>query len=451
MSRPVVEPGAVRPGALGPATIDPDDDTLAPATPGTTRPDARRLLRRPDRIVKAARADPNGLGGRHLGIGLVFSGGSIAVFLFWRFVVQWASAPSPVPSLAAWFILVIATVFTVAVVQRSSTRMPPWLFAFVLIAGAVVVILDLAGSAGQSYADVYPTAAPAVGAMLTGLVTLREPRDVLAATGVLGALMAFAVLIEDRTSLLSLAPEILSLSLGVIPPLLGVLIVRSFRRMVELELDLVLVQSTVSQPRYAVGMLASEELARLDLDAETLLDDVAQGRTPLPLAPETSSTAASLATQLRLHLINGRTETWLHHAVTESEFLGPSVTVQDPSGLAGLLAPGQRDALLLTIWLLISDTARTASTVSLTLGPIAPTHGAASRKKIRFPIELITTGVPRRRVDPETWQAIRIVGPHVDTIRDGSLRVDIECSVDNPADAQDSQAAHGVQRQLEEK
>jgi len=427
-----VFPGAVIPGAVSLAALTPGAADQAPASPGTTRPDARRSLRRTGRIVKAARADPNGLGGRHLGVGLVFSGGSIAVFLFWHFVVQ---LPSTLPSLVAWLILLIATVFTVAVVQRSSTRMPPWLFTFALITGGVVVILDLAGSAGQSYADVYPTAAPAVGAMLTGLVTLREPRDVLAATGALGALMAGAALIEERASLLTLAPEILSIALGIIPPVLGVIIVRSFRRMVELELDLVLVQSTVSQPRYAVGMLASEELARLDLDAETLLDDVAQGRTPLPLAPETSSTAASLATQLRLHLINGRAETWLHHAVTESEFLGPSVTVQDPSGLAGLLAPSQRDALLLTIWLLISDTARTASTVSLTLGPISPTQGAVSRKKIRFPIELITTGVPRRRVDPETWQAIRIVGPHVDTIRDGSLRVDIECSVDNPADA----------------
>lgn len=403
--------------------------------PGTVRPETRRGLRRPNRIVKEARADPNGLGGRHLGIGLTFSGASIAVFLLWRFLVQWPSSPSPLPSLTAWLILIVATVFVVAVVHRLSTQLPRWLFGVALILGAIVVVLDLAGSVGLSDASVYPTAAPAVGAMLTALVTLREAREVLVSIGVLAGLMVVAVLVADRGSVLTLAPEVISISLGVIPPVLGVIIVRAFRRMVELELDLVLVQSTVSQPRYAVGMLASEELARLDLDAETLLDDVAEGRTPLPLAPETSTISASLATQLRLHLINGRTETWLHHAVTESEFLGPSVTVRDPSGLAGLLAPAQRDALLLTIWLLISDTARTAATISLTLGPISPTHGTVSRKKVRFPIELITTGVPRRRVDPETWQAIRIVGPHVDTIRDGSLRVDIECSVDNPADA----------------
>ena len=118
--------------------------------------------------------------------------------------------------------------------------------------------------------------------------------------------------------------------------------------MVQRELDLVLVQSTITQSSSAVGMLASEELARIDLDAETLLDDVATGRTALPLSPAKSAAAARLATQLRLHLIEG---------------------------------------------------------------------------------------VPRRRVDPETWQAIRVVGPHIDSVRSGQLHVDIECSIDNPADA----------------
>ena len=61
--------------------------------------------------------------------------------------------------------------------------------------------------------------------------------------------------------------------------------------MVQLELDRVLVQSTISAPRFAVGMLASEELARLDLAAEDLLDSVATGRTQLPLKPKTASIA----------------------------------------------------------------------------------------------------------------------------------------------------------------
>ena len=116
---------------------------------------------------------------------------------------------------------------------------------------------------------------------------------------------------------------------------IGVVIVEAFRRLVQVELDRVLVQSTVSAPRFAVGMLASEELARLDFAAEELLDSIATGTTPLPLTPKTASVAASLATELRLHLIEGRRETWLYHAVSESEMLGRSVTLIDKSSLAG--------------------------------------------------------------------------------------------------------------------
>jgi hypothetical protein len=294
----------------------------------------------------------------------------------------------------------------------------------------------MVASWGGNANNVYLTAAPAVGALLLGFVTVYETRPILAATGVLGIALTIYGLAQDRLDPNSIAADIVVVALAVIPPVLGVFVVRTFRRMVQLELDLVLVQSTVSQSRFTVGMLASEELARLDLGAEQLLDDVAAGRTVLPLPPDVAGTASSLATQLRLHLIKGRKETWLHHAIAESEFLGPSVSLYDPNGLAGLMAPVQRDALLLTIWLLISDAARPAASVSLTLGPILPSRGTASRKKVHFPIELSTSGVPRRRVDPETWQAIRVVGPHVDSIRDGSLQVDIECSVDNPADTQ---------------
>ncbi|MFC5929143.1 hypothetical protein D6T64_14260 [Cryobacterium melibiosiphilum] len=388
-----------------------------------------------DHTVDTVLADQNGLGGRHLGLGLTLSGACVALFLLGRFIQEWSEQPVPPASIAAWLLLIALGVLTHTTARRLATAMPSWLFSAVLAGSALIVALDLAGCWGLAGQGIFPTAAPAVGALLMSLVTLRAARQVLLAAVGLGAALTVAVLAEDRAAHpLTLAPGILTIALAVIPPFVGVAVARAFRRMVTRELDLVLVQSTVSQPRFAVGMLASEQLARLDLDAETLLDDVAQARTPLPLAPHTANTAASLATQLRLHLIEGRTETWLHHAVTESEFLDPAVTLIDPTGLAGLLSPSQRDALLLTIWLLVGDTVG-ATTVKLTLGPIAPLHGVTTYQKVRFPIELTTTGVRRRRVDPETWQAIRMVGPHVDSNREGSLRVDIECSVDNPADA----------------
>lgn len=395
------------------------------------RPPARRS----DHTVDKVLADQTALGGRHLGLGLSLSGGCIVLFFFGRFIWEWVEHPVPMLSIAAWLLIIALGALTHMTARRLATAMPNWLFGSVLTGGSAVVALDLAGCWGRADHGVYLTAAPALGALLMSFVTLRAASEVLMAASCLGIVLTVAMATEDRgDNLITLAPGILTIALAVVPPFVGVAVAEAFRRLVKRELDLVLVQSTVSQPRFAVGMLASVELARLDLDAETLLDDVAESRTPLPLAAEFAATAANLATQLRLHLIQGRTETWLHHAVTESEFLGPAVTLFDPTGLAGLLSPSQRDALLLTIWLLVGDTAG-ATSVKLTLGPIAPQHGVAPYQKVRFPIELITTGVRRRRVDPETWQAIRMVGPHTDSNRGGSLRVDIECSVDNPADA----------------
>jgi hypothetical protein len=210
------------------------------------------------------------------------------------------------------------------------------------------------------------------------------------------------------------------------------------RVIVQLELDRAQVQSTVDAPRFAVGMLASEELARLDLDAERLLESVATGRATLPLDSKTASAAASLATELRLHLIEGRRETWLYHAVSESTFLGPVVTVTDPDGLAGLLGPQQRDGLLSAVWLLISDPVRQGQSqaqslqLTITRGDRSNPHEPMTR--ISIPITISTTGVPRSRVDPATWQAIRRVGRYVESSTGSALRIKIDCVVDNPAD-----------------
>ncbi|MDY7557439.1 hypothetical protein [Cryobacterium sp. 10C3] len=110
------------------------------------RQDRRRSFRRPERTVKTTRANQSGLGGRHLGIGLSVAGGIVAAYLFWEYVEQWPRYTTPVPTLVAWVILVAATAFAIAVVQRLSARMPDWLFAVALASGAVVIALDLAGS-----------------------------------------------------------------------------------------------------------------------------------------------------------------------------------------------------------------------------------------------------------------------------------------------------------------
>jgi hypothetical protein len=54
--------------------------------------------------------------------------------------------------------------------------------------------------------------------------------------------------------------------------------------------------------------------------------------------------------------------------------------------------------------------------------------------QLLVPIIVTTTGVARNRVDPATWDAIRRVGRYSDSTQNASLRVEIECFVDNPVD-----------------
>ena len=151
---------------------------------------------------------------------------------------------------------------------------------------------------------------------------------------------------------------------AVFPLLLVSLAISGFRRLVGRELDLSLVQSTVGTARSAVGMRASEELAQLDFDAETLLDDVGSGRITIPLPPDAAERAGTLAARLRVRLIEGRTDTWLRHAVTESAYLSHRVTVDDPFGSAGLLSQEQRDGLLLALWLLVGGASEVGRTTT---------------------------------------------------------------------------------------
>jgi hypothetical protein len=268
------------------------------------------------------------------------------------------------------------------------------------------------------------------------VVTLRRPIDIIIPTAVLGVVLATAMALSTAWSTTTASGQVTTLAFAVLPAVIGVVVVSGFRRLVQVELDRVLVQSTVSAPRFAVGMLASEELARLDLAAEELLERVSTGKVALPLDPKTASTAASLATELRLHLIEGRRETWLYHAVTESDLLGKSVTLTDRGSLAGLLDPQQRDGLLSTAWLLVSDSAKASAsrTVSLTIGPATESIETPAGRKIAVPIVITTTGAPRNRVDPATWEAIGRVGKYSDSTENQSLRVDIQALVDNPAD-----------------
>jgi hypothetical protein len=393
------------------------------------------------RLPAGTPAQPTSIGLGYLGAGSAVVCGIAMGYGLVRFALDHRTLPMPGLTAAAWILLVALLAGTVLAVRALRDRMPGPLMAVFVAGLGVVVALDLVSVWPLGDVMQHSTAGVAAGAALLTTVTYRPAREVLAVDVALGAALLLVFLLADPVRPGDLAPEISAIARAVVPAAFGVAVVRGFRRVVEMELDRVLVQSTVSAPRYAVGMLASEELARLDLAAEQLLDGVATGREPLPLSPLAASTAASLATELRLHLIEGRRETWLHHAITESEFLGPDVTLSDPHALAGLLDRRQRDGLLSAVWLLLTSTERRNGapgvSVQLSLGPLRgrpPGEHPVPLRRAIVPIAITTTGLSRNRLDPSTWDAIDKVGAHTDTSRGASLLITIDCVVDNPAD-----------------
>jgi hypothetical protein len=376
-----------------------------------------------------------------LGTGFVGVGAAVLVSLraiyglVWL-VAQWDQYPNPIPAALAWIILIIVIVGTITTVQLVSGQLPHWIFALFLIGLAAVIALDLYAIWPLHDIGGYATSAIAAGMTLLLVLTVRPSSDIIISVSAIGAALAVAVIVNVPFTTDNLAPQITAVSFAVLPTVIGLALIRNFRRLVQVELDRVLVQSTLTAPRFAVGMMASEELARLDLAAEKLLDSVANGSTKLPLTPKIASTAASLATELRLHLIEGRRETWLYHAITESDLLGKSVRLTDKGSLAGLLDPVQRDGLLSTAWLFVTDTTKRGAknSVHITIAPSTTVLSPGFEDKVAIGIAITSVGVIRNRIDSSTWEAIAKVGSYTDSTEDSSVRLDIECLVDNPAD-----------------
>ncbi len=385
------------------------------------------------RAMRQASARGASLGTGYLGIGASMLAALQGVYGIGMFISHVHDYPHVGLAVGAWLVYALALIGVAVTIATRGERMPDWLFGTFLFGLAGVVVLDLSAIWPLGNIGAYSTASSSVGFGLLAALTLRRGRELLAAAMVLGLVLGAAVLLTTRLTTATIPDQILLVATAVMPVIFGLYVVRRFRRIVQRELDRVLVQSTVSAPRFAVGMLASEELARLDLAAEELLESVATGRTSLPLSPKTASTAASLATELRLHLIEGRRETWLYHAITESEQLGKSVTLADRGSLAGLLGPQQRDGLLAAVWLLLSDQRKASPTAHLAVGPVTAIPEPGSRT-ITVPLVITTTDVARNRVDPTTWDAIGKVGRFMDSTQNSSLRVEIECIVNNPAD-----------------
>lgn len=372
------------------------------------------------------RDEQSALALERLGYGLTLSAIAVILIGLIAFITGAQEYPRIGLCILAWILLAAIAVFILP--RRFAFAESTAGFWVILAASAVVVALDIVGSWTGTIESPHPSAATAVGGILLACVNTRPMRDIVIATTILCATLVLTFISSLHGDVLALGPRIVVVLLAGFPPLIGVQVVRSFRSLVQIESDRAQVQATVSAPGITVGMLASKELARLDLDAERLLDAVGTGRAPLPLAPKSASEAASIATELRLHLIAGRGRTWLYHAVSESAVLGPVVTVTDSDGLAAHLSTDQRDALLSAIWLFAGDLSR--ATQKLRIDVEQPQKDGDSDRRIAIGFD--ASGVPRKQVDPAVWQAISKVGAYTESNQEDNLRVDIDCELERP-------------------
>jgi hypothetical protein len=369
-------------------------------------------------------------------------GASIAVILraIYGFIVVLPDLhldPHPIVSMIAWAVLFVVILVVVAT-QLSAFRMPLWLFLSCLTLLALVLALDLWSIWELHNIGYYASAGLTAMMALLLFLTVRDLREIRLAIGVMALALIIAIGINTPLTSETLPAQIVAIGLAIVPVVIGIYVAGGFRAMVSSELERVLAQSTLESPRLSFGFLSSEELSRLDREAEQLLDNVAHGRMKLPLLPATATQAAIIATNLRFQLLEARRETWLHHAVSESPQLHRAVHLHDLSGYAGLLDPHQRRGLLAALWLLVSDrdSAHSLPTLSITVGPRTLPANTISRNMLVVPISLKTDGISRNQIDPSVWDSIRMVGRFKDSIQKDRLLIDIdiECVVENPTE-----------------
>ena len=383
------------------------------------------------------------LGTSFLGLGAAILVGLRAVYGFSWFVALWSEGayPQPLAAFAAWVVLAAVIIGAIVSSRINGDRMPDWIFTLILAGIALAVALDLIAVWELHDIGRYATAALAAGMTLLVVVTLRGPIEIIAAAISLAVVLALMIFLNTPpgTELDAdwIAPQLSAVAFAVLPAIIGVAVVEGYRRMVQVELDRVLVQSTVSAPRFAVGMLASEELARLDLAAEQLLDAIATKKTALPLDAEDG---------IRRGVAGDRAAPAPHRGsprdlavprdqrVRDARQVGDARRQVESRGSARS-RPARRIA---RDRLAARERGQEADVEPDRHSAVRPRRSSADHPvpehKIAIPITITTTGVARNRVDPSIWDALGRVGRYSDSTQDQSLRVDIECIVDNPAE-----------------
>lgn len=330
----------------------------------------------------------------------------------------------------AWLIIIVANLAVVVVHRALGDHLPNWMFGLFVAALGVALLLDLAATWDRP--DVGYAISAGMSATLSLLIALptRPELEVMLAALSFTFIAALAMAFGGGFELMTMQGSIFMLCQMSLTVVVGTVAMAGFRGMVRRDIEWTLSRGTLLAPRFTIGIDQSEQLARLDLAAESLLAAVAEGRVHLPLNDEIARRAGTLATELRMHLLDSRSKTWLDLAIEESELLAAAVRVEDEFNGAGLLGPRQRGALLSALWLLAEQHPTRRGAPSATLVAFdRPVQVSAASAALAVPIRIRLGSSGGSGFEPGIWEHFAQVGNYREVNEPGAFGVEISAVV----------------------
>ena len=367
-----------------------------------------------------------GLGARRLWWGILVLVGIQMAYDLGQTIGGIARHPAPELVVTAWGVLLVAVAAVMVVTRALGDRLPNWMFGLYTGALAIVLVLDIAAT--WSDPDLEHALTVGRSATLALLIALpaRPEREIVAAALGFTLLAATGMGVDGAFEPATMQISVLTLCHMAFTVIVAAVTMVGFRALVRREIERVLSRAALLAPRLTVGIDQSEQLARLDLAAESLLAAVAESRVQLPLNDEIARRAGALATELRLHLLESRSRTWLDLAIEESALLGAAVRVSDETSSAGLLGPRQRSALLSALWLLAEQQPGRRAAPSPTLVTISkPLPLTSTPSTLAVPIAVQLGGDRRSGFDPGVWEHFAQIGDYREAREHGVSRVEI--------------------------
>ncbi|RFA13571.1 hypothetical protein B7R22_13000 [Subtercola boreus] len=371
------------------------------------------------RLRARIRQDRNVSAG-YLGLGFVVLGGLLMVRGLVSLGWSWSGGPFRWLTLLAWGLLIVLFIGAVLAAKRNGGIIPGRLSRLLTGTGVLCIAVDLAAfTIDGGRTALYPTTMIGFGACLLACLPLQPLRRSVVGAVCLAVGGGGALVVGYLFNPSSLSAGVTGLLLGLTPVVAGISMIGASDRYLGRKIDRAVTESLVTASAVGHGMGSVSELRRLDSAAETLLASVSRLPADHPIDADTAAKAELLGDDLRLALLSDHEQTWLQIAVTESERLSRSVTIDDPGLLAATLEPGRRRNLLALTWLCAATA--TAPVLELAFA------GSAGAGVAPLTVVFALTDTRRRGIDPAVWPLFDRLGRY--TIKVGAdralVRVDL--------------------------